>query len=65
MLMQWALMFLVNATDGSPVKCSVNKELMARQITDITCDTPTKGGILVVSVTFAPTGSSLPPSYKY
>jgi hypothetical protein len=66
MLIQWALLFLTNATDGnSSVTCTVNKELMARGITAITCDTPTKDGILAVSVTFAPHKSKLPPSYDY
>jgi hypothetical protein len=55
MLIQWALVFLTNATDGkSDVRCSINKHLMAKGITSITCTTPTKNGMVAVGVTFEP-----------
>lgn len=61
MLIQWALLFLTSATDGhTSVQCSINKELMARGITSITCNTPTKDGILAVGITFAPHDAKLP-----
>jgi hypothetical protein len=60
MLIQWALMFITQATDGKThIDCTLNKQMMARGVTAITCSVALSKGDLAVGVTFAPHDAQL------